>query len=260
MKSGTFMLASYDRSTLHHAIADTGDAVCAKEIDSMQRWIARGLRCGGIALLSLAVSACGALATTPPPTQGSGSASVTQPYPTPGTATPLYQASLATATAGWATDGSTSPCTFANGGLTVSPMSGQAYICLAPMTPASDMAVTVTVRQLSGPPTHGYGIAFRHTVPKSYYFFGINGQQRFTLTIVTNDVSQTVIPFTLAPAINASGENQLRVIMRGQVATLFVNNSAVGQATLTAFAQGVAGLRGVNDGTVVFRDLVVAPL
>jgi hypothetical protein len=48
----------------------------------------------------------------------------------------------------------------------------------------------------SGPPTHAFGIAFRHAAPKSYYFFGIDGRGRFTSTTVVNDVSHTVIPFT----------------------------------------------------------------
>ena len=120
----------------------------------------------------------------------------------------------------------------------------------------------MTVQQTSGPPTHAFGIAFRHAAPKSYYFFGIDGRGRFTFTTVVNDVSHTVIPFTPKAAIHtgANARNQLQVIARGQVITLLVNGTPVGQATLSTFASGIVGLRGINDGEVVFQQLSIAPV
>lgn len=118
------------------------------------------------------------------------------------------------------------------------------------------------MQQTSGPPTHTFGIAFRHAAPKSYYFFGIDGRGRFTSTTVVNDVSHTVIPFTPKAAIHtgANARNQLQVITRGQVITLLVNGTPVGQATLSTFASGIVGLCGINDGEVVFQQLSIAPV
>lgn len=153
-------------------------------------------------------------------------------------------------------------CSFTGSGLRVRPGGGQAYICLAPTAPLTDVSVTVSVQQISGPPTHAYGIAFRHTAPKNYSFFGIDGKGRFTFTTVVNDVSHTIIPFTPQAAIHprANVTNQLQVIAKGQVITLLVNRVPVGQATLSAFPRGTVGLRGVNNGEVVFRQLVIAPV
>lgn len=209
----------------------------------------------GALLFSLA--GCGALAvTTPPAPHGTGSTAITTPYPTIQNATPIYQAPLTSQTAGWANDPA---CTFGPNGLSVQPQQGQAYICLAPVAALADFSVTVTTTQANGATNHGYGIAFRHNDPKSYDFFGIDSQGRFVVTIVISDRSTTIIPFTANAAIKRGNmtSNTLTVIMRGATATFLVNNVAVGQATLSDFASGTIGLRGINDGAVRFCDLII---
>jgi hypothetical protein len=52
--------------------------------------------------------------------------------------------------------------------------------------------------------------------------------------------------------------NQLQVIMKGQTTTLLVNGSPVGQATLSTFTSGTIGLRGINDGEVIFHQLSIS--
>jgi len=209
--------------------------------------------------MALALSGCGALVSSTPPIQATFSTQVMTPRATPGAAAPVYQNALtggATPT-GWSTD---PVCDFTSTGLLVKPANGQAYICLAPTAPLSDVAVTVTVAQQSGAPTHAAGIAFRHGAPKSYYFFGVDEGGRYTLAVVTNDVSQTVIPFTPNAAIHsgAGAANRLQVLMKGQTVTLFVNGATVGEASLSAYASGIVGLRGVNDGATQFTDLTIA--
>jgi hypothetical protein len=144
----------------------------------------------------------------------------------------------------------------------VKPNGGQGYICLAPLSTVADFSVTVTAQRLGGASTHAFGIAFRHASPMNYYFFGIDGRGRFTLTVVINDVSHTVIPFTQSAAIHAGTNvtNQLQVIAQGQIVTLLVNGTPVGQATLSTFASGGIGLRGINAGEVRFAQLVVYPV
>lgn len=171
----------------------------------------------------------------------------------------LYRNDLTAASPAWANG---AQCAFTGSGLTVAPSGGQAYICLAPLSPQSDIAITVSVRQQSGSATHAYGIVLRHAAAHNYYFFGINSHGRFTFTVVVNNVSKTIIAFTASPAIHSGAgvENQLQVIAKGQVMTLLVNGLPVGQVTLATFPNGGIGLRGINDGVVVFRQLVVQPV
>lgn len=213
-----------------------------------------------LSMLSIWLLGCGALVTTPPPPiKATGSTAITQPYPSPNATKTIYSSPLTQATAGWAT-GPT--CTFTANGLMVRPSGGQAYICLAPTSPISDSAISVTLKQISGPPNHAFGIAFHHATPKNYYFFGIDALGRFTLTVVVNDVSHNVLSFTRNAAIHSGlgATNQLQVIMKGQNATLLVNGVAVGQATLSSFTAGTVGLRGVNNGDVLFQQLIIQPI
>lgn len=214
---------------------------------------------GVISLMELWLAGCGTLVTPSPPIQATGSTAVAKPYPTPSSTQVFYSNALTAPAAGWANG---PECVFTGNGLKVRPNGGQAYICLAPTSPLADVSITVMVQQVSGPLTHAFGIAFRHAAPKSYYFFGIDGRGRFTLTVVVNDVSHTVIPFTRKAAIHtgANATNQLQVIAKGQLITLLVNGTPVGQATLSTFASGTVGLRGINDGEVVFQQLSIAPV
>jgi len=214
---------------------------------------ATGLAIAGAVALWLA--GCGALVTPQPSIHDTGVTTVKSPYATPVSA-PLYRSDLTSATSGWA---SGAACQFTNQGLVVHPQAGQAYICLAPIAPTADLAVTVTVQHLSGSPTHAFGIVFRHASAHNYYFFGVDGHGRYTLDVVVNDVSHTIIAFTANPAIHtaAGATNLLQIIAQGQSVTLLINGTPVGQATLTTFTQGTVGLRGVNDGDVRFHQLVI---
>lgn len=219
---------------------------------------ARARLISAIGLMALWLSGCGVLVTSPPPAiQATGSTAVVKPYPTVSSTKPLYSNSLTRSAEGWANG---PECVFTSNGLAVRPNGGQAYICLAPTAKLSNVSITVTVHQANGLLTHAFGIAFRHAAPKSYYFFGIDGRGRFLLTVVVNDVSHTVIPFTSKAAIHtgANATNHLQVIAKGQVITLLVNDTPVGQATLTTFPSGAVGLRGINDGEVVFQQLSIA--
>ncbi|GAC1567801.1 MAG: hypothetical protein NVS3B14_14970 [Ktedonobacteraceae bacterium] len=214
---------------------------------------------GVIGFLALWLVGCGALVTPSPSLQATASTAVVKSYPTPNGTQLLYSNALTAPAAGWA---SGPECAFTGSGLVVRPNGGQAYICLAPTPPLTDVSVTVTVQQTSGLPTHAFGVALRHAAPKNYYFFGIDGRGRFTFTTVVNDVSHTIIPFTPSAAIHsgANAMNRLQVIAKGDVITLLVNGASVGQATLATFANGTIGLRGINDGEVTFQKLSIAPV
>lgn len=209
-------------------------------------------------LFVLALMGCGALETSTPALQATGSTAISKPYPTPNATQDktVYSSALTTSAPGWA---SGPMCVFTGNGLSVRPSNGQAYICLAPTQSLNDTSINVVAQQITGASNHAYGIAFRHASAHNYYFFGIDGQGRFILTIVVNDVSHTVIPFTHNAAIHTGiAPNTLRVTMKGQTATLFVNATPVGQATLSTFTSGTVGMRGINDGRVLFRQLSIA--
>ena len=185
-----------------------------------------------ILLVTIAVSmfaaGCGALVgPSAPAIQATYSTQVPQNFATPNASNKFYASTLTTGGGGWSTD---PVCKFSSQGLTVAPASGQAYICLAPTAPIADAGISVTVRQLSGSTNHAFGLVFRHSAPKSYYFFGVDGRGRYTLDVVVNDVSHTVVPFTVNPAIHSGvgTSNTLQVVIRGQQATLIVNGTPVG--------------------------------
>ncbi|HEX4203886.1 MAG TPA: hypothetical protein VHZ51_06750 [Ktedonobacteraceae bacterium] len=208
--------------------------------------------------LVVLLSGCGALVTTPPaPIQATASTHVIHPYPTAQGIRTIYQATLTQVYAGWPHDPA---CAFTSQGLAVHPQQGLAYICLAPTKALTDFSLTATAQQTSGSSTHAYGLVFRHTSPHNYYFFGIDGTGHFTLAVVVNDISHVVLPFTSSSALHNGSHavNQLQVIMKGKALTLLINGTAVGQATLSTFAQGTVGLRGINNGVVLFTHLTIA--
>ena len=213
-----------------------------------------------LALLTLVLTACGALVTTPSPSiKATASTAIAHSYPTPVGTKTLYNQPLTQQTAGWAT-GST--CAFSSRGLAVQPGGGQAYICLAPITPPADLSITVAVQQMSGSPQQAYGIVFHHVAAHNYDFFGIDARGHFTLTVVANNIKHIILPFTANTAIHQgiNVSNQLQVITKGQQVTMLINGTPVGQATLSAFASGTVGLRGINDGNVLFRQLMITPV
>lgn len=215
---------------------------------------------GVLSLLAVWLAACGALVTSPPtPIKAIGSTAITKPYPTPDPTQILYSNMLTQQTTGWA---NSPTCVFTSNGLAVRPDNGQAYICLAPTSSLGDMVVSVTAQQKSGSNDQAFGIAFHHAAPQNYYFFGIDGHGRFTTTVVVNDVKHTVIPFTHNTAIHtgANAINRLQVIVKGQTTTFLVNMVPVGQANLSTFANGTVGLRGIDDGEVVFQQLSISPV
>ncbi len=211
-----------------------------------------------IVLLVLGLTGCGALVAPSPSLQATASTAIVTPYATPNGTQPLYRNALTAPAAGWS---SGPACAFTRSGLAVRPNSGLASICFAPTSPLADISVTVMVQQTSGPFTHAFGIALCHFAPKTYVFFGIDGRGRFTFTTVSDDLSHTVIPFTPQAVIHTGirAWNQLQAIVRGQVITLLVNGTPVGQTTLSTVAHGTVGLRGINDGEVVFQQLSIAP-
>lgn len=215
---------------------------------------------GTFSVVIVWLAACGALVTPPPPPiKASGSTAITRPYPTPDPTQTIYSNALTQQTAGWA---KSPTCVFTSSGLAVRPDGGQAYLCLAPTSPLSNMAASVTVQQKSGASDQAFGIAFHHTAAKNYYFFGIDGRGRFTATVVVNDVRHIVIPFTSNAAIHTgtNATNQLQVVAKGQTMTFLVNSVAVGQATLSTFATGTVGLRGINNGEIIFQQLSISPV
>lgn len=203
----------------------------------------------------IAINGCGALVSSPPVVNDKGTTHGTITAPTATTRT-IYSSDLRTMQPGWA---SGPICSFTAQGLQVNPQNNQAYICLAPIPAQMNMSISVVVQQVNGAPNHGYGIAFRHNDPKSYYFFAIDSGGRFRVDTVINDRSTTLIPFTANAAIvkGLGRSNTLLVIVQGQQATFLVNGTPVGQATLKTFGNGTIGLRGVSDGAVLFTQFSV---
>jgi hypothetical protein len=153
----------------------------------------------------------------------------------------------------WTSD---SNCSFGTGGYHIS----AGFICYAPTDPVSDAITTVSVKQISGPLTYAYGLAFRRVSAGNYYEFEVDSNGKWIFDKTVNGATTTIDDFTANAAIK-KGLNQvntLSVTAKGSHFIFSVNGTQVGTADDTTFTSGKTGLAG-NDGIeVVFTQLVIA--
>ncbi len=126
----------------------------------------------------------------------------------------------------------------------------------------TDAVATVTVEQLSGDITTGYGIVFRHPSTGNYYQFLIdsNGKWAFYKE-VSGQNSTALVDFTANAAIHTglNVANTMQVKAVGQNYTFFVNGAQVGQFSDTTYiAAGSWGLAGADGLEVVFTNFSLA--
>jgi hypothetical protein len=175
------------------------------------------------------------------------------------TATPnliVYQDKLDGSTkSDWIDD---SNCSFGSDGYHIK----TGYICYSPADTVGDGVTTVSVKQITGPVTHAYGLVFRRPSSGNYYAFEIDSNGKWLFDKIVGGKTTTIDDFTENAAIlkGLNQENTLSVTAQGSHFVFSVNGTQVGTADDTTFTTGETGLLG-NDGIeVVFTNLIISKL
>ncbi len=123
--------------------------------------------------------------------------------------------------------------------------------------PIQDFDLAVDATQVAGDPTAEYGIRFRQSGPGDYLMFSISGSGYYRLVRVTDQMYQSVVPWTFDSGINTGPDagNRLRVVARGDSITAFLNDRQVIAATDEVIAGGqlTLGLTTFDQGGLVVR-------
>ena len=187
-----------------------------------------------------------------------GSSTPTTGIP-PATATPnlvIYQDALDGSTqANWTSD---SNCFFGSGGYHIK----GSFICYAPSDQVGDGVVTVSVKQLSGAVTDGFGLVFRRPSAGNYYEFLIDANGKWFFSKVVGGTSTTIVDFTPNSAVT-KGLNQVNTISvqsQGSHFVFSVNGTQVGTSDDTTFTTGDTGLSGNDNIEVVYTNLTISKL
>jgi hypothetical protein len=179
---------------------------------------------------------------------------------TPGTATAfpgktLYQSSLKGAAGGWVND---SHCLSKSDGYHIT----GAYLCYAPVTQQTNVDISVTAKQLSGPASLLYGIVFRASGQGNYYLFAIDANGKWTFAKLHNNTTSYLIQPTASAAIKGTlnQTNVLEIRAVGSHFSLFVNGIQVGQASDSAYSAGLIGLTSEGGVEIVYANIRIAKL
>ena len=167
----------------------------------------------------------------------------------------IFQDSLKSNANNWNTD---SNCFFQGNSYHIK----GAVLCFAPTNDVADAVGAVTVKQISGDITLGYGIVFRHPSTGNYYQFLIdsNGKWAF-FKAVSGQNDTALVDFEANSAIHTglNTSNTMQVKALGQNYTFFVNGTQVGQfADTTYTAAGSWGLRGEDGIDVAYTNFSLA--
>jgi hypothetical protein len=215
------------------------------------RWSWRGIIQSSVCAAVMLVACAGC--ATAPSTRGSGASFSTPVQGTP-TPTVLYQSSLTDQHSGWPTS---KPYAVDASGFHI--IGG--YLAYAPIGVLTDFSEQVAVKQIAGPTTAGYGIAFRHSSYNRYEFDIQSRGDWYVLQDINGKFSDLVEP-TKNPAIHAglNATNVLKVQARGGHYDFFINGTKVGEVDDSAHLSGEVGLDGDYNAEVVFSNLLITAL
>jgi len=105
----------------------------------------------------------------------------------------------------------------------------------------SNVAVSVDVKQISGPDTAEFGLTFREDTSFHSYYFGINDSGEYFL-LLYNDQWLTLIGNTKSNLIHPNESNRLTVIAEGSRFTFFINGQYLAEYTDEQIKSGSVGL------------------
>jgi hypothetical protein len=108
---------------------------------------------------------------------------------------------------------------------------------------------------LGGSDSQGYGLIFRLSDAKNFYFLWITGKGSYTVGKVVDDHALPVKGWTNSEAIQKRGENHLRLELCGPLMNIFINGEKVSVLKDDTFSQGGYGFY-THDGAHVAYDNV----
>lgn len=164
------------------------------------------------------------------------------PQPTP--TTPLPFADDFSAASGWSTQTDISADVKLDGGalrivvkqenLTVWSLAGKAF---------TDAVVEVDARPNGGPEDNGFGLLFRVKDRKNFYHFEVSSDGYWRAGVMKDGKWENFDDWAPHPSIRQSAAtNRLKVVMKGDSLTYFINSQQVYQKTDKTFASGDIGL------------------
>ncbi len=177
--------------------------------------------------------------------------STTSPSPTSGK-TVIFQDALTSNTYGWS---SSDHCSFASDGYHIK----GGWICFAPAGMLSNFDLTVHVKQISGPLTYGYGVAFRRTSTGNEYLFDIDGNSKWMLDKCVNNSCSRLVDWTSNPSLRGglNVPHTLEVQANGSHFVCYADGMQLGSADDSTFTSGYSGLGGASNSETVFTNLTI---
>lgn len=107
----------------------------------------------------------------------------------------------------------------------------------------SDGAYTVDAAPNGGPKDNGFGVVFRFKDRKNFYHFEISSDGYWRAGMMKDGKWENWDDWAPHPGIKqGNGVNKIRVVMKGDSFTYFVNNQQIFQKTDKSFAGGDVGV------------------
>ncbi len=105
-----------------------------------------------------------------------------------------------------------------------------------------DFFASAKVRQVKGPTGKRFGIAFRVADGGNFFWFGIDQNQKYSVSMKYKGEWETVVPRQFSRAIETQGVNQLAVSGHGSQFDLFINDVYVDSFEDSRLARGRIGI------------------
>lgn len=121
----------------------------------------------------------------------------------------------------------------------------------------SNFDMAVDVQQVTGSPIAEYGIRFRQSGPGDYLMFSISGSGCYRLVRVSNNIYESVVPWTFDDRIATEPDavNRLRVTAQDRSIRAFINDREVIDTIdeVGAFGQLTLGITTFDEGGLAVR-------
>ena len=120
-----------------------------------------------------------------------------------------------------------------------------------------DFKIECVVTHVSGVNNFGYGLMWG-AKDKNYNYFAISADGMFTVTRVTNAVSNRLVPWAIPNSINRfNATNKLTIEKKGNELHFFINDTFAGKTEFQPFLGDRLGFAVWNKQKIIFDDLIV---
>lgn len=123
----------------------------------------------------------------------------------------------------------------------------------------SDFHLSVNAKHILGTKAgSSWGVIFRVTDSRNYYYFHMTDSQFFAVSVTTDGQWHNAVDWTRTDAIKPNGVNQLEVIARGINFIFLINGQIVSEIEDDQYAKGVIGvaIEGYNAGEKITFDFL----